>query len=164
MSNDPSIPNSMQNIIINSNVKNSPSDLQDSIFKNMRFLKDQGFKDGLALGLARFGHVPTNNNTSQTSNMNIGDMIITTAPQQIAMPMPSTTNATGVGQTNAVKQKSLLRKNRQAPTPFEMSVSSTPLDPSQTRLPQFGGDAAKAFGALSTGEKPNFLDDFKLVS
>lgn len=162
-SNDPAVPNSMQNIIINSNVKNSPVDLQDSILANMRFLRNQGFKDGLALGLARFGLV-NNNNNNQANNMS---EIITSPPQQMALPMPSTTaGCTGVGQTNAVKQKSLLRKNRQAPTPFEMNVhpGSTSSESSQNRLQQFGGDASKAFGAVASGDKPGFLEDFKLVS
>lgn len=51
--------------------------MEDSILANMRFLRNQGFKDGLALGLARFGLVNNNNNTSQNNNINATDTIIT---------------------------------------------------------------------------------------
>lgn len=72
---DATLPSSLQNILLNSNVKNTP--MEDSILANMRFLRNQGFKDGLALGLARFGLVNNNNNTSQNNNINATDTIIT---------------------------------------------------------------------------------------
>lgn len=134
--------------------------LQDSILANMRFLRNQGFKDGLALGLARFGLVNNNNTANQANNMSVGDAT-TSVPQQQALPMPSTASgSSGVGQTNAVKQKSLLRKNRQAPTPFEMNVTgSAATDQSQNRV----FDASKSFSSASSSDKPGFLEDFKLV-
>lgn len=171
---DANLPNSLQNIILNSNVKNSPMELQDSILANMRFLRNQGFKDGLALGLARFGLVNNNNNTSQNNNINNpNDTIITTAAnqQQISMPVTPIANVSSVSHSNNIKQKSLLRKNRQTPTPFEMNVT-TQIDPSsQNRLQQqFGDDLSKTFGNASlvndknSAKKPNFfLEEFKLV-
>lgn len=72
---DATLPNSLQNILLNTNVKNTP--MEDSILANMRFLREQGFKDGLALGLARFGLVNNNNNTSQNNNINATDTIVT---------------------------------------------------------------------------------------
>lgn len=140
----------------------------------MCFLRTQGFKDGLALGLARFGLV-NNNNTSQNNNVNNNDTVITTTttttiPQSITLP--PTTNITSVPVSNTVKQKSLLRKNRQTPAPFELNVS-TPIDSSQARLAaqQFSEDLSKAFANTTITatdknnvKKPNFLEDFKLVS
>lgn len=73
--------------------------------------------------------------------------------------------------TNNVKQKSLLRKNRQTPAPFELNVP-TQIDPTQqNRLQQFGEDLSKTFGSVTAPlvtdknvMKPNFFDEFKLVS
>lgn len=89
--------------------------------------------------------------------------------QSINLPVPSVINTTTT-HTNNVKQKSLLRKNRQTPAPFELNVP-TSLDPSQSRLPQFGDDLSKTFGTVSgplvadksNVMKPNFLEEFKLV-
>lgn len=88
--------------------------------------------------------------------------------QPISLPATSVINT--VPHTNNVKQKSLLRKNRQTPAPFELNVP-TPIDPSQqNRLQQFGEDLSKTFGsgtvplvADKNVMKPNFLDEFKLV-
>lgn len=198
---DATLPNSLQNILLNQNGKNSPMDLQDSILANMRFLRNQGFKDGLAVGLARFGLV-NNNNTSQNNNINAtGDTVITSAAasaQPLTMPMPSAvpnvsvathskrdlTNSfkslakvtkvssiskgTDPDYVDSVKQKSLLRKNRQTPAPFELNMASS-IDATQNRLQQFD-DISKTFGTISATDnkinvkKPNFLEEFKLVN
>lgn len=90
--------------------------------------------------------------------------------QPINLPVSSVINTTT--HTNNVKQKSLLRKSRQTPAPFELNVP-TSLDPTQNRLPQFGDDLSKTFGSVSGSPlvtdksnvmKTNFLEDFKLVS
>lgn len=86
-------------------------------------------------------------------------------PIPLSLPVVNTTP-----HTNNVKQKSLLRKNRQTPAPFELSVP-TPIDPTQqNRLQQFGEDLSKTFGSATTSliadknvMKPNFLEEFKLV-
>lgn len=90
--------------------------------------------------------------------------------QPINLPVSSVINTTT--HTNSVKQKSLLRKSRQTPpAPFELNVPAS-LDPSQNRLSQFGDDLSKTFGTASgplvtdksNVMKPNFLEEFKLVS
>lgn len=89
--------------------------------------------------------------------------------QPISLPaVTPVVNATP--HTNNVKQKSLLRKNRQTPASFELNVP-TPIDPSQNRLQQFGDDLSKTFGSVTAPiitdknmMKPNFLEEFKLVS
>lgn len=66
-----------------------------------------------------------------------------------------------------VKQKSSLRKNRQTPAPFELNAA-TSIEATQNRLQQFD-DLSKTFGNISSSDKinvkkPNFLEEFKLVS
>lgn len=86
--------------------------------------------------------------------------------QPLSLPVSSVVTPN----TNNVKQKSLLRKNRQTPAPFELNVP-TSIDPSQNRLPQFGDDLSKTFGSVTAPlvndknnvMKPNFLEEFKLV-
>lgn len=86
----------------------------------------------------------------------------------LCLPAPVLVNP--VPHTNNVKQKSLLRKNRQTPAPFELNVP-TPIDPTQqNRLQQFGEDLSKTFGSVAAPlvtdknvMKPNFLEEFKLV-
>lgn len=82
--------------------------------------------------------------------------------QPISLPSIVTPNM------NNVKQKSLLRKNRQTPAPFELNVPAS-IDPTLNRLQQFGDDLSKTFGATPLVNdknsilKPNFLEEFKLV-
>lgn len=86
--------------------------------------------------------------------------------QPLSLPVSSVVTPN----TNNVKQKSLLRKNRQTPAPFELNVP-TSIDPSQNRLQQFGDDLSKTFGSVTAPlvndknnvMKPNFLEEFKLV-
>lgn len=200
---DANLPNPLQNILLNSNDKNSPMDLQNSILANMRFLRTQGFKDGLALGLSRYnGLVNNNNNNSQNNNINSNDTVITSVAatnqqQPLSMPMPSIPNVSVASQSNRniqnsykslakvtkvssiskgtdpdymenAKQKSLLRKSRQTPAPFELNMN-TSIEATQNRLQQFD-DLSKTFGNLSSSstdkinvKKPNFLEEFKLV-
>lgn len=83
-------------------------------------------------------------------------------PQPISLPVTPVVNT--APHTNNVKQKSLLRKNRQTPAPFELNVP-TPIDPTQqNRLQQFGEDLSKTFGSVATDKnvmRPNFLEEFK---
>lgn len=116
---DEMLPNTINNMLMDPNTKNS-TELQESILANMRFLRNQGFKDGLALGLARFGLV--NNATTQNNT------------QTTAMPA-LTTASSNVIHTGTGKLKSL-RKSRQAPAPFELN----PTDGLQTRLQPFGSE------------------------
>lgn len=85
--------------------------------------------------------------------------------QQPISSLPVTPIVNTAPHTNNVKQKSLLRKNRQTPASFELNVP-TPIDPSQNRLQQFGDDLSKTFGSVTAplATKPNFLEEFKLVN
>lgn len=86
--------------------------------------------------------------------------------QPISLPVSSIATPN----MNNVKQKSLLRKNRQTPAPFELNVPAS-IDPTQNRLQQFGDDLSKTFGSVpaplvndkNSVLKPNFLEEFKLV-
>lgn len=87
--------------------------------------------------------------------------------QPISLPVSSIVTPN----MNNVKQKSLLRKNRQTPAPFELNVPAS-IDPTQNRLQQFGDDLSKTFGSVAAPLvndknsvlKPNFLEEFKLVN
>lgn len=87
--------------------------------------------------------------------------------QPISLPVSSIVTPN----MNNVKQKSLLRKNRQTPAPFELNVPVS-IDPTQNRLQQFGDDLSKTFGSVTAPLvndknsvlKPNFLEEFKLVN
>lgn len=182
---------SLQNILLNSNAKNSSIELQDSILANMRFLRNQGFKDGLALGLARFGLVNNNNNNNSNNNNTATNSVaiantntsisnnvivsnsnsiisninseqnatpsITSLPT-VSVPVPAPVTSTLVHNTT-VKQKSLLRKSRQPPAPFELNE--------MTRVHPFLMDLKKTFATATDKQAPksaNFGDEFKLVS
>lgn len=178
---------SLQNILLSSNAKNSSSvELQDSILANMRFLRNQGFKDGLALGLARFGLGNSGGSccaspTPLPLNHVTGKMLAnTTSPgQSVALPpnasspqviAPMNANATMVisssgntaSSSNATpKQKSVLRKTRQTPAPFELNE--------MTRVHPFLMDLTKTFVPGSNDKQTqkggtSFSDEFKLVS
>lgn len=133
---DDMVPNAMN--LLDPNAKNSSVELQDSILANMRYLRNQGFKDGLALGLARFGLV--NNATSQSNT------------QTTAMPA-LTTMATTPSQNANAKQKSLSRKNRQTPAPFELNIGPTG-EGLQTRLQPFGSEDDTNKGVTTEKSKP----------
>lgn len=130
---DEILPNSINNIL-DPNAKNT-AELQESFLANMRFLRNQGFKDGLALGLARFGLVNNNNGTTP------GNTQAGTLPALATGPINTSQN----GSSGGGKQKSLLRKNRQAPAPFELNIGSA-TEGLQTRLQPFGSedDGSKA--------------------
>lgn len=182
---------SLQNILLSSNAKNSSSvELQDSILANMRFLRNQGFKDGLALGLARFGlgnsdsssccASPTPTRFSHVAEKMIGNTTsptqgadppsIGSSPQVIAPLSPCNSNApmvTGItsssaASTNAMpKQKSVLRKTRQTPAPFELNE--------MTQVHPFSMEFPKSFVAGSSDKQTqqggaSFGEEFKLVS
>lgn len=160
------LPNSLHNILLNSNAKNSSIELQDSLMANMnmRLLRNQGFKDGLALGLAKFGLV--NNNNTNTSNNNGNTNAVVSTDQNImqsnTLPTVSTHNNIA---HNVVKQKSLLRKGRQTPAPFELNAA-TPLDGTQMKIQPLGEGLGKSFILGDIDKQPqqnlNLLDKFKV--
>lgn len=159
---------SLQNVLMNTNAKN-PLDLQESILANMRLMRNKGFKDGLALGLARFGlgNIATNNNLgaggaavpssiAQTPNVSLPAI---TAINNTVVTGPTTYTATTT--TSSSKQKSLLRKNRQPPAPFELNE--------MTRTHPFFMDLSKTFAASGDNNKQapktsTLGEEFKLVS
>lgn len=179
---------SLQNILLSSNAKNSSSvELQDSILANMRFLRNQGFKDGLALGLARFGLGNINNNNNNTGSSNNNTPL---SPGQTVAPLPdmpayagvpsgslpvsagpfralgvdasgNSSSSSGSSSNATPKQKSVLRKTRQTPAPFELNE--------MTRVHPFLMDLTKTFAPGSNDKQTQkggatFGDEFKLVS
>lgn len=171
---------SLQNILLSSNAKNLSSvELQDSMLANMRFLRNQGFKDGLALGLARFGLGNADNNNKMLASCNNPPLsasqpavpaTIATTPQVI-VPMQmcasdatmiiSSSSSSGISSNATPKQKSVLRKTRQIPAPFEQNE--------MTRVHPFLMDLTKTFVPGSNDKQTQkggaaFGDEFKLVS
>lgn len=91
----------------------------------MRYFRNQGYKDGLAQGFrAPVGNVMGNVMANNQSNVNQSPLqqhqLLQQQQQQLVMPslVPSPQSTNNSNQNN---QKSLLRKNRQAPAPFELS-------------------------------------------
>lgn len=92
----------------------------------MRYFRNQGYKDGLAQGFrAPMGNVVGNVVANNQSNVNQSplqqqQLLQQQQSQHLVMPslVPSPQLTTNSNQNN---QKSLLRKNRQAPAPFELS-------------------------------------------
>lgn len=149
---------SLQNILLNSNAKNASSvELQDSILANMRLMRNKGFKDGLALGLSRFGLNSNNLNANTVPNLPQTSNALAVSMPTITSSNNNSTTYTATTTSGATKQKSLLRKNRQPPAPFELN--------DMTRVHPFLIDLTKSFANENKQmqKEPTFGEEFKLV-
>lgn len=108
----------------------------------MRYFRNQGYKDGLAQGFrAQMGNIVANNN--QQSPLQQQQLMQQQQQQQSQqhLVMPSLmTSSPATNNSNQNNQKSLLRKNRQAPAPFELSS----IDSQAVRSQPIGEDKAGA--------------------
>lgn len=148
---------SLQNILLNANGKNASSvELQDSILANMRLMRNKGFKDGLALGLSRFGLNNNNLNASSVASLTQTSNALSAAMPAITAANNSPATYTATTTSTTTKQKSLLRKNRQPPAPFELNE--------MTRVHPFLIDLTKSFANENKQKAPTFGEEFKLVS
>lgn len=148
---------SLQNILLNANGKNASSvELQDSILANMRLMRNKGFKDGLALGLSRFGLNNNNLNAGSVASLTQTSNALSAAMPAVTAANSSPTTYTATTTSTTTKQKSLLRKNRQPPAPFELNE--------MTRVHPFLIDLTKSFANENKPKAPTFGEEFKLVS
>lgn len=96
--------------------------LQDSVIANMRILRHQGFKDGLAHGLARTPLDIVSQLVNPNSANQLPNVVRHPSPPPVHMSSPQQQIAGQPQPQLNVKQKSLLRKPRhpQPPAPFEL--------------------------------------------
>lgn len=141
------------NFMLDSN-QAAANSLQDSVMANMRILRHQGFKDGLAHGLAR---TPLDI-VSQLVNPSSGNQNQTglrqSSPPPVQMSSPQQQVAGQPQPQLNVKQKSLLRKPRhpQPPAPFELDDQDVP-SADTIRSQPLGEEEASSLDLASNDEQ-----------